>query len=48
MIEKDIKIITLGQITLEDKKNYAKAIARALIGEYGKEICKKVLATLKN
>ena len=48
MREKEIRIITLGQITLEDKKDFAKAMARALISEYGKEICEKVLARFKN
>jgi glycerate-2-kinase len=44
---KEINIITSGQITLEDKRNYAKAMARALMAEYGKEICEKVLDKLK-
>ena len=46
--EKKFKVITLGQITQEDKRNYAKVMARALIAEYGKEICEKLLAMLRN
>ncbi|MBC8060937.1 MAG: hypothetical protein H7Y18_09745 [Clostridiaceae bacterium] len=46
--EKEIKVITLGRITLEDKRNYARAMARALMSEYGKETCERVLVKLKN
>ena len=46
--EKEIKVITLGEITLQDKKNYAKAISRALMAEHGKRICEKVLESLMN
>jgi len=45
--KKEIEVITIGEITMENKKNYAKAMARALMAEYGKEICEKVLAQLK-
>ena len=46
--KKEIKVITLGEITLEDKRNYAKAMARTLMSQYGKEICKKMLVKLKD
>lgn len=48
MINKKIKVITEGEITLKDKRNYAKALARALVSEYGKETCEKILARLKS
>ena len=46
--EKEIKVITLGEITVEDKRNYAKAMARTLMSQYGKEICEKMLKKLKD
>jgi len=46
--EKEIKVITVGETTLEDKRNYAKAMARALMSQYGKEVCEKLLVKLKN
>ena len=47
-IGKKIKVITIGEISDEVKKNYAKALARALMAEYGKETCKKILEGLKH
>ncbi len=46
--EKDIKVITIGEISTENKRGFAKALARALMSEYGKETCKKVLEGLKD
>lgn len=46
--EKEIKVITIGEITEEAKRNYAKALARALMAEYGKKTCQKILEGLKN
>lgn len=44
---KKIRVVTVGEITEEAKRNYAKALARALIAKYGKETCEKVLEELK-
>ena len=44
--EKEIKVITIGQITREAKINYSKAMARALMEQYGKEACQEILASL--
>ncbi|GIM29865.1 hypothetical protein CPJCM30710_25310 [Clostridium polyendosporum] len=36
-----------GEFTDKLKREYAKALARILIAEYGKETCKKILEELK-
>ena len=46
--KKEIEVITIGEITMENKKNYAKAMARTLMSQYGKEICENMLKKLKD
>lgn len=36
-----------GEMTDELKRDYARTLARALIAEYGKDKCKKILEELK-
>jgi hypothetical protein len=45
--EKEIKVVVLGEPTLEDKINYAKAVSRMLMSEYGRDACEKILLKLK-
>ena len=45
--DKEIKVIIHGEITFEAKKNYAKALARALMYQYGKDTCEKILEEIK-
>ena len=37
----------IGEMTEELKRKYARTLARALLAEYGKENCKKILEGLK-
>jgi len=46
--EKDIKVTIIGEISKENRRNYARALARALMEEYGKETCEKILQGLKD
>jgi hypothetical protein len=43
-----IKGEVIGELTDELKRNYARALARALIAEHGKEKCERILEGLKN
>lgn len=42
-----VKGIVVGEFTEELKRAYAKTLARALLEEYGKEKCQKILEGLK-
>lgn len=39
--------VVIGELTDELKRDYARALARALIAEHGKEKCRKILEGLK-
>ena len=45
--ENKIKVITIGEITEEMRRNCAKTVARALVVQYGKQSCENILRDLK-
>lgn len=46
--EQKIKVICMNKANEEVKRKYAKAFARNLLAQYGKEICEKLLVNIKN